>query len=95
MSDTTVKLMSITRGEFELSLAGFDASARLNGEGTAVIALPGGNACIRFEELPKRRLGGLIHMPQARVTIDLAGVPAAERAEFLRRFEIAFQRGGG
>jgi len=29
------------------------------------------------------------------VTIDLAGVPAADRAAFIERFLLGFQRAGG
>ncbi len=50
---------------------------------------------IHVEELEKRRLGGLILLPQARVTLVLATVPESARAAFLRSFDIAFQRGGG
>jgi hypothetical protein len=48
-----------------------------------------------FEELPSRRVGGLIAMPQARVTLLLYGLTAPGQAAFLRAFNLAFQRGGG
>lgn len=92
---THAKLMTITRAEFERSLAALTPGAVLDHDGWATIAADGGAARIRFEELPRRRIGGLIALPQARVTIDLAGLPDAERSGFLRRFDVAFQRGGG
>ena len=95
MSTMIEKIMSITRTEFEASLTGLDPVAQLDADGIVRVTHAAGHGLIRFEALPKRRLGGLIHMPQARVTIDLAALPAPERSAFLRRFEIAFQRGGG
>ena len=86
------KLMTLTGEEFAKSLAAFDATAVPDGDGVARSR----GAVIRFEALPSRRLGGgLLSLPQARVTIDLAGVPEAERAAFQRAFDVAFQRGGG
>lgn len=89
------KLMSTTRGEFERSLAAFAASARLDVEGCATLPCGPGHVRIRFEQLPPRRLGGLVVMPQARVTLDLTAVPEAERGPFVTSFDRAFQRGGG
>lgn len=90
-----VKLMSTTRAEFERSLAALVASARLDAEGWARLPCGSGHVCIRFEQLPPRRLGGLVVMPQARVTLDLAAVPEEARGPFMVGFDRAFQRGGG
>ncbi len=90
-----VKLMSITRAEFEASLAGLEPSARLDAAGEARLAVGSGVAVIVFAMLLPRTIGGLLRLPQARVSLDLDAVPEAERVSFLRRFEIAFQRGGG
>ena len=87
--------MSITRAEFEASLAALDPSARLDATGTGPVRAGTTTATISFEALPKLRLGGLLAMPQARVTIAFDGVAEAERAHFLKRFDLAFQRGGG
>lgn len=55
-----------------------------------------GVAEIAFHALPPRRVGGgLLELPQARVTIKFGDVGTAEADAFLRRFDIAFQRGGG
>lgn len=86
-----IKLMTITRAEFEKSLAAFDHQAALDARGQVSIA----GAVIRFEALPPRRPGGLLSLPQARITIETEALDPAQRAAFLRRFDIAFQRGGG
>lgn len=55
-----------------------------------------GVAQIEFIALEPRRIGGgLLELPQARVTITLTGVAPDAAAAFLRRFDMAFQRGGG
>ncbi|HEX4894388.1 MAG TPA: hypothetical protein VFV47_13975 [Hyphomicrobiaceae bacterium] len=87
--------MSITREDFERSLALFAPGVQLDADGRAVVATDSGSARLLFEGLGKRRLGGLLSMPQARITLDLSGLPEPEREPFLRRFDIAFQRGGG
>jgi hypothetical protein len=89
------KLMTITRAELEASLAKLDPAARLDAAGHARVRIAGVAAALTFEALPKRRVGGLISLPQARVTLAFDGTSADERAGFLRRFDIAFQRGGG
>ena len=93
--DVVVKLMSATRAEFERSLAHLTPSCPLDRDGTTTVPHAGCDLTLRFEQLPRRRLGGLIAMPQARVTIDLSLLPEVERVAFLARFDLAFQRGGG
>ena len=95
LSHTVEKLMSISRAEFEASLAALDADAKLDAAGQARVGFGGTEALIRFEPLPERRLGGLLALPQARVRITLSSGDTTIQAAFLRRFEIAFQRGGG
>jgi hypothetical protein len=95
MSATITKVMSITRADFERSLALFAPGVQLDTEGRAVVATASGSARLSFEGLGKRRLGGLLSMPQARITLDLSDMPETERGAFLRSFDIAFQRGGG
>ena len=93
--DRVEKLMTLTRAEFIASLAGLDPSARLGNDDTAVVCLDGTSARLSFEALPQRRLGGLLSLPQARITIDLTGLTEPQRVAIVRRFDIAFQRGGG
>lgn len=95
MSVLHEKLMSITRAEFAASLAAVAPDACLDGHGVARFETGDGCVVIRFEELPRRRLGGLVSMPQARVTLDFSELAEPKRQAFLRRFDIAFQRGGG
>ena len=93
--DTIDKVMSISQAEFLASLvhvgnvsensAGFWSSA-LHG---------GGTADIRYQPLQGVRLGGLLELPRARVSISFNGGTDAARRAFLHRFELAFQRGGG
>ena len=95
MTSIVVKLMSTTRPEFERSLALLQPMRPIADDGTTSLPFEGQEVAIRFEALPPRRLGGLVVMPQARVTIDLSAIADGKRASFLRRFDLAFQRGGG
>jgi hypothetical protein len=90
-----VKTMSISRVELAASLATINPDAHLAADGTATFRIGEHRVRLHFEALPERRLGGLLAMPQARVTLDMANVPDDARATVLRAFEIAFQRGGG
>ena len=94
-SPLIVKLMAISRAELAASLATIDPDSHLALDGTATFRIGEHQARLQYEPLPERRLGGLLAMPQARVTLDLANVPDDARATVLRAFEIAFQRGGG
>ena len=87
--------MSITRSDFEKSLAALDPSAQLDATGQARIAADGLTALLQFEPMPNRTLGGLLTLPQARVKLQIEGAEAARMNDFMRRFDIAFQRGGG
>ncbi|RMG38629.1 MAG: hypothetical protein D6720_00825 [Gammaproteobacteria bacterium] len=49
---------------------------------------------IRLHPTQQRRLGSL-SLPMTRVEIDLDALTEVEAADFLTRFERAFQRGGG
>lgn len=53
-----------------------------------------GIATIRIEPMPERKMGSL-RLPVLAVTIDLAGASPDQAAEFVRRFERGFHRGGG
>lgn len=91
-----VKTMSITRADFARSLARLDGDAVLDAGGCAQVRAAGVHARIQFDALPPRKLGGLLAMPQARVTIALPDeASSAARVGFLARFDVAFQRGGG
>ena len=49
---------------------------------------------IHTRALPERRVGALA-LPVLEVTLDLGATPEAVAAEFLRRFDRGFHRGGG
>jgi hypothetical protein len=93
--DTTIeKLMALTPAEFAAT------ASRLVGrpvaEGLPVDhPLDIGRVEVTCIPLPPKRLGGLLDMPQARVTIRFCGVPEAVRAAFMAQFDLTFRRGGG
>lgn len=91
------KTMSLSRLEFEKSLAALSGGAGDVVMGADGVRLPcgAGHVEVTFEPLPAVRLGGLLELPRAKVSIVFSGAAAEEREVFLRRFEIAFQRGGG
>lgn len=91
--DNLTKTMSAAVDEFHRSMAVLDAtrapalSHRLGcGEGTVVIA---------YEALPGVTLGTLLALPRARITLRFENTTPADRAQFMARFDLAFQRGGG
>ena len=94
---TIEKTMTLSAAEFAKSLAALAGGHVTITDGCCVIALDGirGSAKIIYEPLPSRRVGGLLDLPQAKVTLRLTGMTAAQADIFLRRFDIAFQRGGG
>ena len=103
-STTTIeKTMTLSAAEFAKSLAAFAGADVVIKDGKATVGVVSGEqaaeegrfAQITFHPLPPRRVGGLLELPQAKVTITLANVPPDVQADFLRRFDIAFQRGGG
>lgn len=90
------KIMALTEVEFWSSLKALDpACVPEAGSGTARLALPGGHVEIQFAADPPVVLGGLLSLPRARVRLVFDGPAEAARREFLRRFDVAFQRGGG
>lgn len=88
------KIMSLTHDDFFASLKHMGAWSGLGGDRYAFDTAHG-RAILSFEPLPSARLGGLLDLPRAKVTIELGGIDAAHREAFLKRFDLAFQRGGG
>lgn len=86
--------MALTAAEFVAGLAHIGGIEK-HADAAFAAQLARGVVRITFEALPDARLGGLLHLPRARVTLHFEGVPEASRVEFLRRFDLAFQRGGG
>ena len=89
------KIMSISCGAFEASLAALDPHAKIDAAGHTSVICAGVTAQIQFAAMPARLLGGLLAMPQASVRITIPDATEAQTAAFLRRFDIAFQLGGG
>ncbi len=89
------KIMSISMAEYAASLD--KAIGLTQGEQITCVAraVGSGRVTITFETLTPVRLGGLLELPRARVTLTFAGLSERERNAFLDRFDLAFQRGGG
>lgn len=89
--------MTLSAVEYAKSLAALAGGdiAIIDGRATFDLNEHGGAAEITYTPLAPRRVGGLLELPQARVTITLKAVHEKEAETFVRRFEIAFQRGGG
>jgi hypothetical protein len=89
------KDMGLTPAEFRnglpAALRGLDWKAGADD----TVEVSGGAVVIRCVVQPPRRLTALLSMPRCLVTLDLSGLPDADRADFLARFDRAFQRGGG
>lgn len=96
------RLMSITEADWLRSLPdAVGPSALTVGAGSARVTLPadggaGHHHSIRMAWTPADDLvlAG-IRLKRLQVTFDLTGVPPAIRADFMRRFDLHMQRGGG
>ncbi len=53
-----------------------------------------GSLDIRWQPLPPRVIA-LLRMPRLGVRFDFEGVDAATRLQFMQRFDLTMQRGGG
>ena len=88
------KLMSLTRQEFVAALAHVGGVESVT-DGAWSAALKAGTVTITFAALPSARLGGLLELPRAKVMLDFHNTSGDQQSEFLQRFDLAFQRGGG
>ena len=89
---TIIKEMALTRAEFLRLLPGAAGGAPWRADGDAVRV--GDAVSIDLEALPPRRLGPF-EIPVMRVTLRFHGVDEDEARAFVRRFDRAFQKGGG
>jgi hypothetical protein len=88
------KLMSLSLREFQHSLR--PLAGQPVGDITAIdLPLPTGQVTISYEPRPSVRFGGLLDMPRALVSLTFLDAPPKQQAAFLKRFDLAFQRGGG
>ena len=89
------KLMSLTLREFQYTIAPLTGGA-LGAERTeAEIRVGSGSVVVAYDPRPSVRLGGLIDMPRAIVSLTFHGLSQTERDAFTKRFDFTFQRGGG
>jgi hypothetical protein len=60
----------------------------------AIIRIGTGTLTLHWQAAPERRIA-LVRMPRLIVSYRFDGVAAADRAAFLRYFDLFMQRGGG
>lgn len=90
-----VRHMGLTHQEFIRSLSPAVRDMSLRVDGTHIqIGDSTGRVEIRLGPEQQRRLGSLV-LPRIDVRLVFEGFSAGERDEFMRRFGLAFQRGGG
>lgn len=88
--------MSLAEHEFKIGCERLSEAGDVLDRHQAKIGLGQGHVVIRYEPLEGVRLGGLLALPRAKVTLNFTPeVLPAERTAFARRFDISFQRGGG
>ncbi len=94
--DRVVKTMSLNLAEFHRALKTLAPDVCVKDAQTEfVIASNQAEVRIVYQPLEKATLGGLLALPRARVTLQLAELGNTERQAFLMAFDRAFQRGGG
>lgn len=64
------------------------------GDSAAVVRWPEGRLLLRWQALPDRVMGS-IRLPRLAVAFRFEGLSAEQRAQFMRRFDLVLQRGGG
>ena len=89
------KLMSLTLAEFQLTIAPLAGGPLAPHVSAAEVPLGTGRVVIHYDPRPSVRFGGLLDLPRALVSLTFTGVLDQDRLAFLKRFELAFQRGGG
>lgn len=95
MSDTLTRVMGCSHPEFHRSVRSLLAGREWErGDGGYRLRAGAGWVSIVPGEESVRRIASLV-LPLTPVTLEFVGLSMDERAEFLRRFDIAFQRGGG
>ena len=92
---TLVRCMALDRAEFLRLLPSALGDVQWRRVGARILV---GDSPRRIEihlgEEAKRKLGALV-LPQLDITFHFEGLTAKEIESFLRRFDLAFQRGGG
>jgi hypothetical protein len=77
-------------------MPGATGGRALSPEGTQGlrVALEPGHLLMRWRELPPRVIA-LVRLPRLAISFAFEGAPLQARREFLRRFDLYLQRGGG
>ena len=92
------KVMTLSQSEYAKSITAFAGQqagqAAATGE-PVVLVVGNGQAVITFAKIDGFSFSGLVELPRARVVIEFKDVCKADADDLLRRFDIAFQRGGG
>lgn len=89
------KVCSLTLREFQLNLRPLTGAPLAGHLTSAKIAIGTGNVTISYEPRSPLRLSGLLTMPVGLVTLVFDTVNDADQLVFVKRFDLAFQRGGG
>lgn len=93
---TLVKDMALTLEEFRRGLPAALAGLDYQFDGSTVRAGDEKKGItITVKSLPKRVLSSLLSVDRSEVTITFSGYDEDERAQFMQRFDRAYQRGGG
>ena len=95
MSSHLVREMSITHNEFFRLLPRAVNDAAVARQGNQV-NITTGTGLVKITLAPEtvRKLA-MLEFPVTEVTIEFSGFSASERASFLSRFDLAYQKGGG
>ena len=95
MTDGLTKDMALTREEFVRLLPGAAGDLPWREEaGRFRLGAEDAGVDITLDPQPPRRIA-LFTLPVMRVSFRFHGWSAAERDAFVKRFDLAFQRGGG
>ena len=86
--------MSLSELEFKASISKLGPHGKSR-DGFPVFDLGRGSVEVRYTPAAAKTFGGLLSLPQAHISLVFEGASDAERAGFVHRFDIAFQRGGG
>ena len=88
--------MSMTLGDFHRSLKALAPGHALHSDGRGVhLEDDGYSVEILFEKIESKVFGGLLVLPRAKVTLTFGNTSPQAQKDFERRFDFAFQRGGG
>jgi hypothetical protein len=96
---TVVKDMAVTHAEFARGIARLlpaRATGRDSPPDNPLLQFPWSGGMVEVHLGPEavRRLG-MMAIPTTRVVLVFKGLNADERREFIRQFDLRFQRGGG